>query len=137
MTGSLWHVIRGQAGTTAIIHEAGAPVRRVGVDDWDGFPWPPELLEWPEGRQWAEEELAELSKPRIDLDVHIAHFRGDQLTVDYGSMHDVDVATEGPPARWSGTGRVIGWSTDPGHSPSADDPTPAGGDTEIVLEWEQ
>jgi hypothetical protein len=137
MTGTLWHVLRGQGGTDAIIHEAGAPVRRFGADAWDGFPWPEERLAWPEGRQWAEEELEELSKPRIDLDVHVAHFRDDQLTIDYGSSHAVDVATEGAPGRWSGSGRVIGWSTEPGHSPSADDPTPPGGDTEVVLEWDQ
>lgn len=137
MIGTLWHVIRGQGGTDPIIHEAGASIRRFGAEDWEGFPWTDERRAWPEGEQWAREELEELSKPRIDLDVHVAHFRGDQLTVDYGSMHAVDVATEGPAGRWSGEGRVIGWSTDPGHAPTADDPTPPGGDTEVVLEWQQ
>ena len=137
MSGTQWNVLRGQAGTTAIIHEAGAPISRVGVDAWDGFPWPEELLAWPEGRQWAEEELEILSKPRIDLDIHVAHFADDQLTIDYGSTHDVDLPLEGAPGRWAGSGRVIGWSTDPGHNPSADDPTPAGGDTELILEWDQ
>jgi len=133
MFGTLWHVLRGQAGTDAIVHEAGAPVGREGVDAWPGFPFP---YTWPEGEQWAAEELAELSKPRIDLGVHVAHFRDDQLTLDYGSMHAVDVATEGAPGRWVGTGRAIGWSTAPGHNPSAGDPTPPGGETEVVLEWQ-
>jgi hypothetical protein len=123
MTGTLWHVARGQGGTSALIHEAGAPVRRFGVDAWDGFPFP---YSWPEGEQWAREELEELSKPRIDLDVHVSHEGDDQLTLDYGSSHAVDVATEGAAGRWTGTGRAIGWSTDAG-----------GGETEVVLEWQQ
>jgi hypothetical protein len=134
MTGTLWHIVRAQNGTTAIIHEGGAPVRRFGADAWPGFPFP---YTWPEGKQWAEEELAELSKPRIDVNVHVAHFRDDQLTIDYGSTHAVDVSTEGAPGRWIGTGRIIGWSTDPGHNPTADDPTPPGGETEVILEWQQ
>jgi hypothetical protein len=134
MIGALWHVLRGQSGTEAIIHEAGAPVGREGAEAWPGFPFP---YTWPEGEQWAADELAELSKPRIDLGVHVAHFRDDQLTIDYGSLHPVDVATEGAVGRWVGSGRAIGWSTDPGHNPSADDPTPPGGETECVLEWTQ
>jgi hypothetical protein len=121
MIGALWHVLRGQSGTEAIIHEAGAPVGREGAEAWPGFPFP---YTWPEGEEWAAEELAELSHPRIDLGVHIAHFAGAQLTIDYGSLHSVNVATEGAPGRWSGNGRAIGWSTDP-----------AGGETEVVLEW--
>jgi hypothetical protein len=119
MLGAEWHVVRGQNGTEAIIHEAGSPVGRTGADAWAGFPFP---YTWPEGAQWAADDLAELSKPRIDLGVHVSHFRGDQLTLDYGSTHSVDVATEGPPARWVGTGRAIGWST-------------GDGETECVLEW--
>ena len=134
MTGALWHVLRGQNGTEAIIHEAGAPVGREGAETWPGFPFP---YTWPEGEQWAADELAELSKPRIDLGVHVAHFRDDQLTIDYGSLHPVNVATEGASGRWVGSGRAIGWSTDPGHNPSADDPTPPGGETEVVVEWTQ
>jgi len=133
MIGALWHVLRGQNGAEAIIHEAGAPVGREGAEAWAGFPFP---YSWPEGAQWAADELAELSKPRIDLDIHVAHFRGDQLTIDYGSTHAVNVATEGAVGRWIGTGRAIGWSTNPGHNPSADDPTPPSGETEVVLEWE-
>jgi len=121
MVGSLWHVLRGQQGTEAIIHEAGASVKRSGAEAWDGFPFP---YSWPEGEQWAAEELAVLSKPRIDLDAHVSHFRGDQLTVGYGTTHAVDVDTEGPTGRWTGTGRAIGWSTDA-----------AAGETELVLEW--
>jgi hypothetical protein len=120
MLGAEWHVLRGQSGTEAIIHEAGSPVGRTGVDAWAGFPFP---YTWPEGAQWAADELAELSKPRIDLGVHVSHFRGDQLTLDYGSTHAIDVATEGVPARWVGTGRAIGWST-------------GDGETECVLEWD-
>lgn len=134
MIGTLWHVLRGQNGTDAIIHEAGAPVKIFGAAAWSGFPFP---YTWDQGTEWAEAELAELSKQKIDVNVHIAHFRGDQLTIDYGSSHAVDVATEGPPGRWTGSGRVIGWSTDPGHAPSADDPTPHGGETEVVIEWDQ
>ena len=133
MIGALWHVLRGQSGTEPIIHEAGAPVGREGGEPWAGFPFP---YSWPEGEQWASDELAELSKPRIDLDVHVAHFRDDQLTIDYGSTHAVNVATEGAAGRWVGTGRAIGWSTNPGHAPSADDPAPPGGETEVVLEWQ-
>ncbi len=121
MIGALWHVLRGQNGTEAIIHEAGAPVGREGAETWPGFPF---AYTWPEGEEWAAEELAELSHPRIDLGVHVSHFRDDQLTIDYGSTHAVDVATEGPPARWVGTDkRAIGWST-------------GDGETEAVLEWD-
>jgi hypothetical protein len=119
MLGTLWHVVRGQLGTEAIIHEAGAPVGREGVGAWAGFPFP---YTWPEGEQWAADELAELSRPRIDVGVHVAHFRDDQLTIAYGSTHAVNVATEGAPGRWSGTGRAIGWST-------------GDGETEVVLQW--
>ena len=132
MLGALWHVVRGQLGTEAIIHEAGAPVAREGAESWAGFPFP---YTWPEGEAWASEELADLSKPYIRVGSHIAHFRGDQATIDYGSTHATNVATEGPPGRWVGTQRVIGWSTNPGHSPGAGDPTPPGGETEIVGEW--
>lgn len=136
MVGTVWNVLRGQGGTDAIIHEAGAPVTRADGEVWAGFPWPPELREWPQGKEWAEAELAELSKERIDVNTHVAHFRGDQLTIDYGSTHAVSVATEGPPGRWTGTGRVIGWTTNPGHAPQLGDPTPPGGDTEVVMQWQ-
>lgn len=119
MKGTLWTVVRGQAGTEAIVHEAGAPVGREGVSAWPGFPFP---YTWPEGEQWARDELAELSKPYIRLDAHVAHFRGDQLTIDFGTTHAVDVATEGPPDRWTGSARAIGWST-------------GDGETEVVVEW--
>jgi hypothetical protein len=122
MTGALWHVLRGQGGTAAIIHEPNAPVSRPGNDPWLGFPFP---YTWPEGQAWAEELLAELSRPRIDLSAHVSHFRGDQLTIDYGSMHSVNVASEGPPGRWIGDGkRSIGWSTNA-----------AGQETEVITEW--
>lgn len=138
MSGTEWTVIRGQNGTVPIIHEAGAPVARAGVDGWEGFPWAPELLAWPEGKSWADELLAELSKQRIELGIHVAHFRDDQLSIDYGSMHPIDVATEGPPETWVGDGRTIGWSTSPGYNPQGpEDPTPPGGETEIVTEWQQ
>jgi hypothetical protein len=118
MIGALWHVLRGQNGTEAIIHEAGAPIGR-GGDAWPGFPFP---YTWPEGAQWAADELAELSKPHILLDAHVSHFRDDQLTIGYGSTHAVNVATEGAAGRWVGTARVIGWST-------------GDGETEAVVEW--
>ncbi len=126
MTGTLWHVLRGQGGTDAIIHESGAPVARSGSDKWDGFPWAPELLAWPEGQEWAAEELAELSKQRIDIDLHVIHDYGDQLTINYGSLHPINVPSEGPPGRWVGVGRAIGWSTNPD-----------GGETELITEWVQ
>jgi hypothetical protein len=121
MLGALWHVLRGQNGTEAIIHEAGAPVGREGGETWAGFPFP---YTWPEGAEWAADELAELSKPHILLDAHVSHFRGDQLTIAYGSTHAVNLATEGAPGRWVGAARVIGWSTDA-----------AGAETECVVEW--
>jgi len=121
MVGTAWTIVRGANGTEAILHEPGATVRRVGVPAWDGYPWP-DPTPWPEGEQWAQEMLAVLSKERVDLNVHIVH-DGGQLTVGYGSTHAVNVATEGPPTRWVGTGRAIGWST-------------GDGETEIVLEWQ-
>jgi len=121
MVGTEWTIVRGVNGTEAILHEPGATVRRVGVPAWDGYPWP-DPTPWPEGEQWAQEMLAVLSKERVDLNVHIVH-DGGQLTVGYGSTHAVNVATEGPPTRWVGTGRAIGWST-------------GDGETELVLEWQ-
>jgi hypothetical protein len=121
MVGALLHVVRGQGGTEAIIHEAGAPVTRFGAEAWAGFPFP---YTWPEGAEWAADELAEISRPYIRVGAHVSHFRGDQLTIGFGTSHAVDVATEGPPGRWTGTERAIGWSTDA-----------AAGETEIVGEW--
>ncbi len=126
MQGTDWVITRGANGTAAILHEPGAVVRRVSDDEWQGFPWPAERLAWPEGREWAEALLAELSVERIDVNLHITHANGDQLTIDYGSTHDIDVASEGAADRWVGTGkRVIGWST-----------SAAGGETEVVTAWQ-
>jgi hypothetical protein len=121
MSGTLWNVVRGQGGTEAIIHEGGATVGREGAPAWPGFPFP---YSWPEGAAWASDELAEVSKPLIRVQAHVSHFRGDQLTIGYGSTHAVDVASEGPPGRWVGTERAIGWSTDA-----------VNGETEVVGEW--
>jgi hypothetical protein len=124
MQGTEWTVVRGANGTDPILHEPGERVGRLSDEVWDGFPWAPELAAWPEGRAWAEELLAELSRERVDLGLHVTHWYGDQLTIGYGTVHPVNVASEGVPERWIGAGRVIGWSTDA-----------AGGETEVVVEW--
>jgi hypothetical protein len=132
MQGTEWTVRRGANGTDAILHEPGAPVRRISDVTWDGYPWPGEVKIgdtwtvgadlWPEGVQWATDELAYLSKEKVSPDLHITHASGDQLTIDYGSTHATDVATEGRAGRWVGTDRIVGWST-------------GDGETECVGEW--
>lgn len=109
--GLQWHVLRGQDGTTAIIHEPGAPVHRVGSTVPDGLtPLDPP---WPEGEAYALELLAMMSHATVTIELDIANIDDDWRAADFGDVLPVVLSTEGIDVGFDGTARVIGRSPDP------------------------
>jgi hypothetical protein len=107
MSGTEWTVLRGQNGTAAILHEPGAPVRRLGGATFDGIVFP---FAWPEGQAWAETLLARLSRARSLLNVRVSMKRVRPSQLMIGAPAPFDIVTE---RVGSGTGRIIGSSPDP------------------------
>jgi len=123
IAGSLWTVARGQSGTDAIIHEAGAPVAL--VDTGQGFVTLPEIdPTWAAGQEFADALLARLSKARTLLNLRVAMPRTSPRDLERGSLCTIQITTEGNASGFTGTARVIGAS-----------PDPQSGETELVVEY--
>lgn len=106
-----WTVLRGQDGTTAVIHEAGAPLHRVGSTIPEGLtPLDPP---WPEGEAYAQELLALMSVATTTIELDIANIDDAWRAADFGEILPVSITTEGINAGFDGTARVIGRSPDP------------------------
>jgi hypothetical protein len=109
--GLLWTVQRGQDGTTAIVHEPGTGIRRLGAGAPTGLT--PTDIPWPEGQAYAEELLAMLSQATIAIELDIANIDDAWREADFGAVMPVIITTEGAGGGFNGTARVVGRSPDP------------------------
>lgn len=123
-------VVRGYEGTPASIHEAGEPVDYIVEEDdaaeedqVEETTPPPEQIEWPEGVAYATRLLAQLNPPKRKFTVHLANVGGDWAGVELGSLHSVNIQSEGPASGLTGTVRVIGFA-----------PFPSKGSMELIVE---
>lgn len=90
-------------------HAQGSMVRLLYGVPFDGFQYP---YDWPEGEEYARNLLNRLSLPSRLISVKVANENDDWRTFQYGSLHAVDIQTEGPSGGVTGTGRCIGFSPD-------------------------
>lgn len=91
------------------IHEIGSTVRLLYGVPFDGFKFP---YTWPEGEAYANNLLARLNRPHRLLSLNVANEHDDWSTFSYGSVHAVNIDTEGPPGGVTGTVRCVGFSPD-------------------------
>lgn len=121
MAGGEWTVIRGWNGTTATLHEPGVQVRRLGGGSWDGFAFP---YEWPDGQEYANALVQKLSQPSITININVANVDDLWSSIQLGSVHPINLSTEGASAGWVGDTRVRGYAVDA-----------AAGKVELILDW--
>lgn len=105
------HPIGSSITTAGLIqnHPAGTSVRLLGGGNFDGFEYP---YTWPEGDLYARNLLERLRYPTKLVSLNITNENDDWSSVQLGSLHTVDVATEGPPGGVVAVVRVIGMSPD-------------------------
>jgi hypothetical protein len=84
---------------------------------------PPQEIPWPAGEAYARLLLEKLHRPKRLHTVRLANVHGDWSSIQIGSVHSVDIQTEGPGGGITGTVRVLGFA-----------PDPAAGSMELVLE---
>lgn len=110
-------VVRGQEGTIASIHERGETVEYK-VDEAppeepvEATQPPPQEIPWPAGEAYARMLLEKLHRPKRLHTVRLANVQGDWSTIQIGSVHSVNVQTEGPAGGITGTVRVLGFAPD-------------------------
>lgn len=116
--GSTALVQRGYAGTTKAIHEASttfqytAPTQTLtdgqGAGQTTPVTPPPLAIPWPQGEAYATKFLSFVSKPKRLYDLQINNQNGDWANIHLGSIHTVNLTSEGkPPDGLTDTGRVI------------------------------
>lgn len=125
INGTLWTVVRGQDGTTAIIHEPEESVVLTNPGDVSNPLVSITPADWPQGKEWAEQLLDTLGKPTIRLVFQINNRDGAWSKVALGSIHTVNIDSEGKPGGIHGTVRVIGLA-----------PDEARGALEVLVEWQ-
>jgi hypothetical protein len=119
MTNGTLEIVRGVNGTTPLIHEPDSVFQVKDVPEWQGLNV---AYDWPEGRQYALELLAQRNHPMRRMTCQIVNVDDAWSTVDWGTIHTADVVTEGD-EQLDGDWRVIGWAP---HGPN--------GTMELLLE---
>jgi hypothetical protein len=128
LTNSTLTVVRGYDGTIASIHERGETVEYKAdeVPEEEAVEVeqpPPQEIPWPAGEAYARLLLEKLHRPKRLHTVRLANVHGDWSSIQIGSVHSIDIQTEGPGGGITGTVRVLGFA-----------PDPAAGSMELVLE---